>query len=306
MYNDAADQTLFHCYIDANNYLHLFYDAGTDQFHYTVVWGSTSTTLTSTSYSSDAALQVIQNIRINHDSEGNKISLEISAQAEDADTNTGTPSTSNPTKATVGAQQDRSTPGDYILLDIQSFNSPINCFGAFFTGNSGTTQLDDGMYHKDITYFNSDGSTLDIGVTSYSTVAGNIDANEGSISLWFDSDDYSADTDLFGASSTMMIEWDDSDDDILFTYGSVSIRTTSTLSSGDNHIKVTWEASGEITLERNGVAETAVSASTAPSLDASFTIDSNITDIYITSDKGTPQIPCAGKIALDIPIVRND
>ena len=185
-------------------------------------------------------------------------------------------------------------------------NDVIQDYGAYFTGNSGTTQLDDGMYHKDITYANSDGTSLDIGVTSYSTVTGNIDADEGSMSFWFDPDDYAADTDLFGAAATMMIEWDDSDDDILFTYGSVSIRTTSTLSGGDNHIKVTWEASGEITLEANGVAETAVTASTAPTLDASFTIDSSITDIFVTSSKGTPQIPCAGKIPLDMPIVRND
>ena len=196
---------------------------------------------------------------------------------------------------------------DYLhstLKDLRWFSEPILPYGAYFTGNSGADQL--AYAHKDITYFNSDGTSLDIGVTSYSTVAGNIDADEGSMSLWFDPDDYSSDTDLFGAASTLMIEWDGSDSDILFTYGSASIRTTSTLSGGDNHIKVTWEASGEITLERNGVAETAVSASTAPSLDASFTIDSDITDIYITSDKGTPQIPCAGKIALDMPIVRND
>ena len=152
-YDDAADQVLWNCWISDNDQLLLFYDAGTDQFHFTVSWGGTSTTVTSEAYTTDDEVQMYQLIQPNWDSTTNKIELNINGKVVDSDTNTGTPSSSNPTKVTLGAEHDYLLPGDYILISALSFNSPIFSYGAYFTGNSGTTQLADGMYHKDILFY---------------------------------------------------------------------------------------------------------------------------------------------------------
>lgn len=299
-YNDASDQVLFHCYVDANNYLLLFYDAGTDQFHFTVAWGGTSATVTNSAYTSDDDIQIYHLIRVNWDSTTNQIQLIIKNKVVDNGTNNGTPSSSNPTKVTIGAMQDRTLPGDYILISLHSFDTPILPYGAYFTGNGSVIPA---VAHKDITFYNSDGTSLDIGTGSYTQVSGNIDNSIGSMSFWFDPVTLSSDTDLYVAGTLFQVEWDDSDNDVVFTYGSVSIRTATTLSSGDNHVKIGWKASEEMTLTVNGVSETPVTASTAPTLDSSMSFNSTLEKIFITDDPNTPQIPCAGSTALHAPIM---
>ena len=64
-YDTADDQPVWSWYVDANTYLTLFYDAGTDQFH--VKWkdGGTERTMESTTtYTSDGQLQVWQDIAV--------------------------------------------------------------------------------------------------------------------------------------------------------------------------------------------------------------------------------------------------
>jgi len=177
----------------------------------------------------------------------------------------------------------------------------LTSYGAYFTGNYGIVNAD--VAHTQLLYYNSDGTTLDLGETSYTTTANNLGAGTGALSFWFDPTALSADEDLFNAATDFKVAWDDSESHIVFTYGTASITTSTAQVTAATHVKVTWTASGEITMEVNGTSEDAVEASTAPTPGATMSFGTDVTKIYITDNPQTPQVPCAGGVPITMPEV---
>ena len=104
-----------------------------------------------------------------------------------------------------------------------------------------------------------------------------------------------ADETLFESGTLFKIEWINAANDILLTYGSVTIQTTTALASGftgKHIISARWLAPGNLVLVVDGI-EYSDTASTAPTLGASITWSSNVgmTRKSITDSNGTPQLP---------------
>ena len=158
-FDDASNQTIFHCYIDASNEILLYYDATNDKFQLDVVWGSTSLTLAGSVYTSNNNLQQWRYIKAYWDSDKDFVGLHIDDEVVDSGTNTGSPSASNPTKVTIGAKQDRTLPGDFIFDTIISYDDVILSYGAYFTGNGS---VDTSIAHTEITLFWSGNNSDDV------------------------------------------------------------------------------------------------------------------------------------------------
>jgi len=202
-YDDAADQTLFHVYISANDYLMCWYDVGNDRFEFIVAWGGTTATVNLTAHTVDGTLQVFDTIWCAWDSDNNNIAI-WNGRETDVDSNSGTPSASNPSKFTIGAKQDRSLPGDFILDDLLTLSDCIRNHGTFIPANIISGDVGYDMAHDDILLYwdGSDcigtnvqiggvqgtlGSSNTGGVTSFPT-SGGIDG-----SGYFDNGGYAGD-----------------------------------------------------------------------------------------------------------------
>jgi hypothetical protein len=138
-------------------------------------------------------------------------------------------------------------------------------------------------------------------------LAKNISAAEGSLSFWFKPNSaLGADCTLFYADAAFKIEWDDSDNDIMFTYNTDVLNSNPALPAGDTnwrHVQVMWKASDSLYVVIDGqVASQLSGVDAAPTLDATmfFTADdadglnrANVlmSDFFITNKMGTPQIP---------------
>jgi len=163
-YNDAADQTLFHVYIDANNYLMCWYDAGNDRFEFIVAWGGTTATVNLTAHTADGTLQVWDTIWCAWDSDNNNIAI-WNGRETDAGSNTGTPSASNPSKFTIGAKQDRSLPSDFILDDVLTLSDSIRNHGTYIPANIINGDVGYDMAHSDILlYWGCENNITEIGL----------------------------------------------------------------------------------------------------------------------------------------------
>jgi len=153
-YDDAADQTLFICYVDSDDYIQLVYDAGNDRYELRVSWGGTLQTIGDSAYTESDSLQQLTVLMAAWDSETNNFILSKNGQTVNADTNTGTPSTSGASYVHIGADSDgdgtTSLNADIILDDFKAFSGCLLPFGGGpFVGNG---EVDSNLYHSDIIF----------------------------------------------------------------------------------------------------------------------------------------------------------
>lgn len=231
----------------------------------------------------------------------------------------------------IGNQDDDDTEHiDGMLDNLTWYSEPMLPYGAIFTGNGS---VDTDLAHSDLDFLWNGSDTTPIGsnVTSngdytqdgpigtnafrndaageYATAvtSGNISAAEGSLQFWFKPNAaLGADCTLFYADAAFKVWWDDSDNDVVFTYNTDVLNMTTAFSAGDtnwHHVRCEWDASNELHIIIDGIRTSLLTGvDAAPSLDTNmyFTADDAsgtnranvmISDLSITSVFGTPQIP---------------
>jgi len=221
--------------------------------------------------------------------------------------------------------------GAFYFDDVKLIDGCMLPYGAYFTGNGA---IDTDHAHEDITFlwqgadatpigsdvtndggdYSTDGpigtkafDNSDAGDNASAATSGNISAAEGSLSFWFKPNSaLGADCTLFYADAAFKIWWDDSDNDVVFTYNTDVLNQTTAFAAGDtnwHHVEAKWDASNKLFLIVDGVvASLLTGVDSAPTLDATmyFTADDAdgtnradvlISDFMITDTMGTPQIP---------------
>jgi hypothetical protein len=216
------------------------------------------------------------------------------------------------------------------ISDVKIINGCLLSYGAYYTGNGSV----DATAHEDITFLwqGADATPIGSDVTNdggdYATdgpigtkafdndtagqnasaaTSGNISAAEGSLSFWFKPNSaLGADCTLFYADAAFKIWWDDSDNDVVFTYNTDVLNMGTAFAAGDtswHHIHVMWKASDSLYINVDGLVTSLLTGvDAAPTLDATmyFTADdadgtnrANVlmSDFFITDTMGTPQIP---------------
>jgi len=169
-YDDAADQTLFNLYVDADDYIQLVYDAGNDKYELRVSWGGTLTTIADAAYTENNSLQQPTILMAGWDSEKDFLFLAKEGQVIVTGTNVGTPSASAGAYIHIGANSDgdgtTSLNADVYLDEYWVYNTCILPYGAYFTGYDQNGDYDGA--HSDIDVFlegdESNGNSLKIGI----------------------------------------------------------------------------------------------------------------------------------------------
>jgi hypothetical protein len=217
-----------------------------------------------------------------------------------------------------------------IIIDRQIAIDGMQVLGAYFSGNGA---VDTDLAHADVNSVWQGSNSTPIGsdVTSngdytqagpigtnafrndaageYATAvtSGNIAAAAGSLSFWFKPNAaLGADCTLFYADSAFKVWWDDSDNDVAFTYNTDVLNMTTAFLADDtnwHHICIEWLASDALHIIVDGVRTSLLTGvDAAPTLDTNmyFTADdasgtnrANVmmSDVMITDVSGTPQIP---------------
>jgi hypothetical protein len=335
-YDAAADQTIWSLYVDAGDYIQITYDAGNDRYELRVSWGGTLTTLNGDAFTESTSLQQLTKIKGCWDSDENLLQLSINGQVVDNGTNTGTPSSGNAAYVMTGCDCVTDADGtgqleaDVFLDKIQAEDGMKVDHGAHFTGNGS---VDTDVAHEEITLLWQGSDTTPIGgnvtsngdytqdgpigtkafrndaageYASFST-SGNIAAGEGTISFWFKPNSaLGADCTLFYADAAFKIWWDDSDNDIAFTYNTDVLNSDPAFAADDtlwHHVEVGWDASTRLYIKIDGqISEQTSGVDSAPTLDATAYLtaddasgtnraDVMISDFFVTDTIGTPQIP---------------
>ena len=199
-------------------------------------------------------------------------------------------------------------PCNGIIDNFKIYSAPILPYGSFIPGDIIHSEEYD-RAHSDITLY-SNTTSLDIGTTSITNIS-NIDNSEGTIAFRVDpATALSADETLFSAGTDFHIKWDDSDDDIVFTYGTASVRTTVSITAGldgEHWIDCKYKASGDILLIVDGI-EYSASASTAPTLGSAIAWSSNVgmTMRTITSNTSTPTVSTVNGKPILYPVIKSE
>jgi hypothetical protein len=148
--------------------------------------------------------------------------------------------------------------------------------------------------------------------------SGNIDASEGSLSFWFEPNAaLGADCTLFYADAAFKVWWDDSDNDVVFTYNTDVLNMTTAFAAGDtgaHFVEIGWDASTRIYIKVDGELTQQLSGvDSAPTLDTNmyFTADDGsgtnranvkMGHVTITDTIGTPQLGCVlGQGPMQVP-----
>jgi len=221
--------------------------------------------------------------------------------------------------------------GSYGFDNVKIINGCMLPYGAYFTGNGA---VDPDHAHEDITFlwqgadatpigtdvtndggdYSTDGpigtkafDNSDAGDNASAATSGNISAAEGSMSFWFKPNSaLGADCTLFYADSAFKVWWDDSDNDVVFTYNTDVLNMGTAFAAGDtswHHVEIKWKASDSLYINVDGLVTSLLTGvDAAPTLDATmfFTADDAdgtnradvlMSDVMITDTMGTPQIP---------------
>ena len=329
-YDDVSQQTIFHFEYDSNNRIFLIYNAGGDRFNFTVKWDAVAVSVDSPTYTSNAELQIPIEIHLCWSDTYNFISLWINGECIGTNINSNVPTGNNPINCNIGCWINRSTPADILTDEIKAYNAPVLPHGTLISANVENDYSD---VHSDIIFVwnGSDATPIGTDVTSngdytqdgpigtkafrndtsgeYASAAtsGNISSSEGSFLFWFEPNAaLGADCTLLYAASNFKVWWDDSDNDIVFTYGTETVRTTTALPAGDTNVhavRIGWDASKEIYIKRDGIIDiNTTSIPSAPTLDATmyFTADDSsgtnranvmMSDVQSSNKKGTPELP---------------
>jgi len=217
--------------------------------------------------------------------------------------------------------------GAYYIDDIILLNACVLPFGAFFDDRG----KDYANPHEEVTFSWSGSDTTGVGSdvtsagdyssdgpigakafnptvsTGYATAvtSGNISSAEGALSFWVQGlSSLSADSTFFFADTNFRVWWDDSDNDIVFTYGGDTVRTATAITDANwHHVKIEWDASNYIRIIVDGYNEGELDSEvdSAPTLDTNmyFNADdssgTNLADVltsdwFITSSMTTPEI----------------
>jgi hypothetical protein len=172
-YDDAADQTLWYLYVDADDYIEVVYDAGNDRYELRVSWGGTLTTLNGTAYIENYPLQRPTIIHAGWDSEKDFCFLKV----DDVDivfgVNTGTPSASGASYSHIGAASDgdgtTSLNADVYLDDYKALDNCILKWGAFHIGNGQGFLVDIDTPYKHLSWYFDGQAELAQGSTDLGT-----------------------------------------------------------------------------------------------------------------------------------------
>jgi hypothetical protein len=226
---DAADQTLFHLYINGNDSVEVRYESSADRYYASFEWNNGLDNLFGPSYDKDADVQratrFLTSWDTTHDFALFSVDDNVTTSRDSSPVGAG-----NPTKFTVGAKRDRTTPGDYIIDSVRTYDKCIIPYGSHIQGNvesdysdahanilfhwkgndvtgtnveiggvqgtlggSGGTFTAGGPVNE--TYFDTEGTAnLQFTVTS-----GDIfNFNKGSISFWFNAQSTGVNESIFG------------------------------------------------------------------------------------------------------------
>jgi hypothetical protein len=152
-YDDAANQVIFDLYQGANDSIILRYNATNDDFELVIKWGGTTLTLDTAAYTENYSLQREMSFIAAWDSDKNFGLLAQDGQVIEVGSNTGTPTASHPSVFSIGALNDRTTPGDYIIDEIKTFSEALLPYGAYHIGNSDGLLAGIDNPHADLTFF---------------------------------------------------------------------------------------------------------------------------------------------------------
>jgi len=218
---------------------------------------------------------------------------------------------------------------DCYFDDVKLLNACVLPYGAFFTDEGNTY----GNPHEYVTFYWAGSDTTPIGSdvtksgdyltdgplgkkafnptasTGYATAvtSGNISSSEGELNFWVKNlDTLAADATFLFADTGFRIWWDDSDNDIVFSYGSTpdTVRTATAITDGEwHHVRVWWKSAVEIGIEvdgyNSGVLTSGVDSATTLDTNMYFNADdasgTNLADVLtanwtVVSKMGTPQI----------------
>lgn len=284
-YDANGDHYLFYIGSSGNNRIHINYTLAQWQIKYVMNTESTQIQVGET-FTSNGNLQKFHTFMLSFDADSSIVIMsfdgEIIYSGETNDWGV------NPNALSMGYSNAAYNHGAYTIDEVKLFDGCILPYGGGPFLDAGNDYANP---HESVTAFSENGSSWDIGTG----VIGDIDNSAGQLSFWVDPPSaLSADETLVSFGTNFHVKWDDSDDDIELTYGSgTTIRTTTSLTAGmdgKHFVKVGWTASDQITLEVDGVAETPVSASTAPTLAGSITWSSSVgmTRKCITDNTNTP------------------
>jgi len=244
----------------------------------------------------------LHHVRVCWDTTDDCAWLIIDGQVKDVDFTATTAPDLSSGNLYIGNGSAGTNPINGIIDEVKIYDTPI-VPGSFVAGNvTGYAYV-----HSDITMYSDDGSTLRVGTGSVSNIS-NISNSAGSVSFQVDvGTPLSANETLFSAGTNFYIMWNHASQYIQFLYDTgYSIETTGswlpTGLAGKHHIRATWKASDEITLEVDGLKFTATPG-TAPTLGASISWSSivGMTEKTITDQHDTPQFPTARGTLIHVP-----
>jgi len=168
-YDDAADQTLFHIFVDTGDEHILVYDAGNDKYELRTSFGGTTTTISSDAYTDMGGLTTIM-AGWDYDNGGFSF-LAVNGQVVDTGTNAGTASSGNAAYVIIGADSDEdgttSLNADVYFDSYKAIDGCLLPYG----GNPwlGNGEVNATAYHSDVLlYWGCEDNDSEIGSTTFS------------------------------------------------------------------------------------------------------------------------------------------
>ncbi|MCK4501258.1 LamG domain-containing protein, partial [Candidatus Babeliales bacterium] len=184
-YDVAGDQQIWELNVDGtDDRILLHYYATDNEFQIMLEWGNANRVWANVSdtYSDNISLQQWIVVLAYWDSDRDLLQVVFNGKLYSFK-NAETPSTSHPAVFTVGCSDSYGSQADIFIADVKTFSEPILPYGAYFTGNSGTTQLASGLYHKDITLYTPLNSLTSATLNNNSILSGSDMTVTGSPSL---------------------------------------------------------------------------------------------------------------------------
>ena len=340
-YNVSANQSIFDFYIDGSNRCRLHYSKTIDGFEVGLEWGNSITYFQGSTGHDDNSLQQWKTFLITWDSDNDVAYFFEDGIVKGTIRKTNTPGTGAVTSVTFGCLNGRGANGDYIIDRILTVDGLFLLFGAYFVDWYNSYANADNRVNV---YWNTSSTTLQIGSGSVTNggdfvtdggvngdafrndadgeyasmqTSGNISSSEFEVLLWLEpSGTLSADGTLFYAASDCKVEWDESDNDFVFTYGTATVRTSTEVFDGGlgkHRVKFGAKASTEIYIDVDGLVDrNTTSIPSAPTLDATMYFTANgtgagnsnlpikLSEVFISDTIRTPEIPTVDRKPIKI------
>jgi len=157
-YDDAADQTLWHLYVDSDDYIKIVYDVGNDRYELRIQYGGGGeTVLGLTAYTENYSLQKPTTLKASWSYAKDFMCIKVDEDYDWSAIGSGTPSASGASYVHIGAESDgdgtTSLNADVYLDWYKAFDGCILNYGGFYIGNGQGLLADISNPHADLSWF---------------------------------------------------------------------------------------------------------------------------------------------------------